>query len=392
MTANNGADETKAEAVVDVSIATQPNDLDAIPDLLKEITAGVGALSSGGDEARHELLIKARTMVQALESPRETMIKHCWGQTGALAGLNFGVDSGLWRLMAKNGDRPQKIGELAESLGVDSVLLSRLMRHLGAIGYIKETGLDEYRPTNFSKSMSLPMIGDGYIAMTSCTGAAPLKFHEYSRKRGYKNPNDARDTALMCAYKTEMDTFAWQQHLGYGTHFNHHMSGYRQGRVPWSAPSFYPSPEAPFLVDIGGSIGHDIVEFHRMHPETPGKLILQDLPVFIRQIEELDPAVTPMGHDFLTEQPVKGARAYYMHSCLHDWPDDVLLINENVIPSTGACWETSALDMVMLTLFSSTERTEDDWYNLLETIAGLKIVRIWSGGKGVDSLIEVELP
>lgn len=44
-------------------------------------------------------------------------------------------------------------------------LPGRLMRHLGAMGYIKETGLDEYRPTNFSTSMSLPMIGDGYIAM-----------------------------------------------------------------------------------------------------------------------------------------------------------------------------------------------------------------------------------
>lgn len=39
------------------------------------------------------------------------------------------------------------------------------MRHLGAMGYIKEIGLDEYQPTNFSKSLSLPMIGDGYIAM-----------------------------------------------------------------------------------------------------------------------------------------------------------------------------------------------------------------------------------
>ncbi|OHW94104.1 catechol o-methyltransferase [Colletotrichum incanum] len=353
----NGTDGNKAEAVVDVSIATQPNDLDAIPVLLKEITAGVGDLSAGGDEARHNLLIKARTMVQALESPRETMIKHCWGQTGVLAGLNFGVDAGLWELMARNGDRPQKVSELAASLDVDPVLLGRLMRHLGAMGYIKETGLDEYQPTNFSKSMSLPMIGDGYIAMS------------------YKNPTNARDTALMYAYSTEKDMFSWQQSLGC--------------RIPWSDPTFFPveerliagadqGPEAPFLVDIGGSIGHDIMEFHRIHPNTPGKLILQDLPVVIGQIKKLDPAVTAMEHDFLTEQPVKNARAYYMHSCLHDWPDDVcakilaqikaamkpgyskLLINENVIPSTGAYWETSALDMVMLTLFCSKERTEGD--------------------------------
>jgi hypothetical protein len=41
-----------------------------------------------------------------------------------MAGLNFGVDSGLWKLMVQNGDKPQKVGELAEKLGIDHVLLS----------------------------------------------------------------------------------------------------------------------------------------------------------------------------------------------------------------------------------------------------------------------------
>ncbi|OHF01201.1 hypothetical protein CORC01_03516 [Colletotrichum orchidophilum] len=56
--------------------------------------------------------------------------------------------------------------------------------------------------------------------------------------------------------------------------------------------------EAPFLVDIGGSIGHDLAEFHSYYPSAPGKLILQDLPVVIGQIQELKPAITPMVHDF----------------------------------------------------------------------------------------------
>ncbi|KAK1638741.1 S-adenosyl-L-methionine-dependent methyltransferase [Colletotrichum phormii] len=378
----NGTNGTKGGAVVDATIATRPNDLGAVPGLLKDLNDNIGSLSVDDHQARHELLLKARSIVQALEAPRETMIKHCWAQTGAIAGINLGT-----------------VKELADALGVDPALLSRLMRHLGAMGYIKETSLDE----------------------TSCTGAGPLRFHEYSRKRGFENPTDDKDTPMMYAYNTDKDMFAWQQDLGYGTHFNHHMSGYRQGRHPWMAPGFFPVKErliegantdadAPFLVDIGGSIGHDLAEFHSYYPKAPGKLILQDLPVFIGQIQELTPAITPMGHDFLTEQPVKGARAYYMHSCLHDWPDDVcetilkqikaamkpgyskLLINENVIPSTGAWWETSALNMVMLTLFCSKERTEGDWYHLLEKIAGLKIVKIWGGGKGVESLIEVELP
>ncbi|CAI6039083.1 unnamed protein product [Clonostachys chloroleuca] len=406
---------------VPISVALQPNDIDAVPNLIKELQAGLDSLANGGDAVRHEMLLKARTLTQALEAPRETMVKHCWAQTGALAGLNFGVDSGLWKLMAKNGDKPQKVDDLASTLGVDRVLLARLMRHLGAMGYLKEVGVNEYQPTNFTKSMSIPIIGDGYLAMTSCTGAGPLRFHEYSRKRGFKNPEDAKDTALMYAFNMDKDMFSWQQSLGYGPHFNNHMGGYRQGRPPWMGPGFYPvkenlingadtSPDAPFIVDIGGSIGHDLVSFKQHHPDHPGKLVLEDLPVVIGQITDLDSEIERVSYDFHTEQPKKGARAYYMHSVLHDWPDSVckdilanikaamkpgyskLLINENVIPDTGAWWETSALDMVMLTLFCSKERTQADWYNLLEKMAGLKIVKIWSAGKGVESLIEVELP
>lgn len=98
-----------------------------------------------------------------------------------------------------------------------------------------------------------------------------------------------------------------------------------------------------------------------------------------------------------------------MHSCLHDWPDSVcerilsrvkeamrpgyskVLINENVIPTTGAWWESSALDMTMLATLSARERTEADWYELIEKKVGLKIVKIWSADRGVESLIEVEL-
>jgi hypothetical protein len=41
----------------------------------------------------------------------------------------------------------------------------RLLRHLGAMGYITETGADEYQPNNFTKSLSIDIIGDAYIAL-----------------------------------------------------------------------------------------------------------------------------------------------------------------------------------------------------------------------------------
>lgn len=66
-----------------------------------------------------------------------------------------------------------------------------------------------------------------------------------------------------------------------------------------------------------------------------------------------------------------------------------LLINENVIPDTGAYWETTSLDLIMMEI-GSTERTERHWGALLAS-AGLKIVNIWVAQRGVESLIECEL-
>lgn len=65
----------------DMSIVTSPNDMKSVPLLLKELVTDCEALSiSGGEDARKSLVIKARTLVQSLETPRETMAKHCWAQ------------------------------------------------------------------------------------------------------------------------------------------------------------------------------------------------------------------------------------------------------------------------------------------------------------------------
>lgn len=60
------------------------------------------------------------------------------------------------------------------------------------------------------------------------------------------------------------------------------------------------------LVDMGGSIGHDLSEFKRKWPDAPGRLILQDLPTVVCHAQGLDPAIQVTPHDFFTPQPVKG--------------------------------------------------------------------------------------
>jgi hypothetical protein len=65
------------EEIVDLSIASVPNDIGSVPGLLDDI-AFLGSTHelSADRDGRLSLLEKARSLVAALETPRETMLKH----------------------------------------------------------------------------------------------------------------------------------------------------------------------------------------------------------------------------------------------------------------------------------------------------------------------------
>lgn len=64
-----------------------------------------------------------------------------------------------------------------------------------------------------------------------------------------------------------------------------------------------------------------------------------------------------------------------------------ILINDWVLPDTGAPLLPALLDIQMMAVLSGMERTESQWKELLDSV-GLKIVKIWSSGKEVEGLIE----
>ena len=181
---------------------------------------------------------------------------------------------------------------------------------------------------------------------------------------------------------------------------------------------FYPVEErlqttsdSAVFVDIAGGVGHDIREFRARFPDLVGKIILQDLPQVIDEISDpLPKGIDAMKYDMFTEQPIKGAKAYYMRTVLHDWPDkqalaalarifeamspeSILLLNENTLPSTDVPPYSAHLDFTMMEVFSSLERTEQQWMDLV-TEAGFKIVKVWKPkalSLGSNILIEATL-
>lgn len=153
---------------VDPSIVLHPNDLAAVPAILGQVlTRGVAALAPAplaGDAAtaRQSLLEAARSLVRALETPRETMIRHCWADNTAFAALTIGIETGVWAELGRD-EAPKSVAHLAAAAGgLEEAFLARLLKHVAAMGYIVETARDEYRPTSFIKSLTIPIIGAGY--------------------------------------------------------------------------------------------------------------------------------------------------------------------------------------------------------------------------------------
>ncbi|KAJ3951536.1 hypothetical protein N0V92_012051 [Colletotrichum tropicale] len=146
---------------------------------------------------------------------------------------------------------------------------------------------------------------------------ALAKFHEFAKKTNYREPQDVLNSPLQYGYKTKLDCFShFAANSPYDMQFAQHMGAYRQGRPSWMDEGFYPvkerlldgfdnSGDGVLLVDVGGSFGHDIDEFRRKYAKAPGRLVLQDLPSVINQIDKLDHKIERMGHDFFDEQPIK---------------------------------------------------------------------------------------
>lgn len=311
---------------------------------------------------------------------------------------------------------------LSEKTGVDVVLLERLTRHLVAM-HIVEFHDGTFRATPLSNGLA----EENYQhSISFCYDVARPSFNgfpEFFKKGGYKNPTlGGIDGPFQDAHKTQLPFFEWlvatPPHL---QHFDSFMSAYRAGKANWYDPGFYPVSERlitgfdasindVLLVDVGGGRGHDVAAFAVQHSSLPGKIILQDREPVIAAVlaNSEERAFEVQAHDFFTPQPVKGARAYSLHSILHDWGDEdgvkilenlvpalkkgysKVLFNEIVISEEKPILAATAMDMMMLAHFAVRERTEAEWRRIMEK-AGLRIVEIYTYPGVAESLIEAEL-
>ncbi|KAK5163000.1 uncharacterized protein LTR77_011055 [Saxophila tyrrhenica] len=244
---------------------------------------------------------------------------------------------------------------------------------------------------------------------------------EYLSNTRYANPTDSAPFNL--AYNTDMRVFEWRKHNPKNAEAGQaFMAAQRMGqRSVWdgqtSVKEFEMSPEdlqngRVMMCDVGGGLGHQCVEFRKYRPDLQGRIITEDLELVQNMIsnrEELSSMdISLQTHNFMEEQPIKGAKVYYLRNVIHNWNDEpsktilsqiskamaqdsVVILDEVVMPHMGASWKQTSMDLAMMTMLAAKERKQDEFEKLLNG-AGLTIreIRTYDEDYG-DSLIIAEL-
>jgi len=306
---------------------------------------------------------------------------------------------------------------LLEQVKVQDSLLERLLRIVVCTGLVYQNENLEYEHTVRSREYRELHSPQAFFLMSydECFLALD-RFHLYLAEKGYKEP----DTQTHCPY-------TWAENA--------------EGQAFWDIMSKYPSRmeqfqvgctiyddltitggydlnqlntegDRPILVDLGGSMGHEIGAMLKEYPNLPAnKFILQDLEGPIQLASQgnwLPTDVKKMVADFWQEQPIKGAKAYYFRRVIHDYsdevcckifenlkpamaPDSVILIVEKIPATRADVFDIgSAVNDIGVMTMAGKNRTVDGYKALFQR-AGLELVKIWDT-PGHGSLIEVRFP
>ncbi|EKM76021.1 hypothetical protein AGABI1DRAFT_79240 [Agaricus bisporus var. burnettii JB137-S8] len=329
------------------------------------------------------------------------------------------------------------ISELEKRTGVDAGKLGRVLRLLAAKHLFQEVSADTFANNYLSKYLlsSNPMSSFGLHITDECFKASTNLSDTLNDPAltASASPADASFVKHFKVNGTLFDYYAGSspEQVKRATQFGVGMIGWGDAieanavinEFPWGS-----LPEGTTICDVGGGVGNISTQLANSYPAL--RLILQDLPHQLKIAEEeVWPEHAPKAiaenriefipFDFLQEAPKLGCDIYYVKNILHDWADgDCIKILKNVKNAMGTSSRvlvhefivrpgyrmpkeeakfTQApepllpnygegrirqytLDINMMTMLNSKERTLQDFIDLGET-AGLQFVKIWEAGE-----------
>ncbi|KAK9234259.1 S-adenosyl-L-methionine-dependent methyltransferase [Lipomyces kononenkoae] len=285
------------------------------------LVSQVQAMARDADEGlRKKLLDTLFSLQLSIESPQDSMYRLLYLNVYLMT-VRIGCDLDIFRLLT---DSPTSLTaqQVAEKCGTAPMLMSRLLRYLGSVGIIKETGPDTYTANQLCRTLT---------------------------ERGW--------IGGVYHYCVRMGRTAGELRQGMPTWLD---------KYPFLEVAKSTAPEQALFVDVGGGVGHQSVALRKALPtDIKNRIVVQDQAPVIGQAQPFDGVELILGAQPVLKH-IKDAMA----------PNSICIIDEMVIPEQGAHWQATQLDMLMMTSLGAQERTEKQIAKLTAD-AGLKIRKIY---------------
>jgi len=314
---------------------------------------------------------------------------------------------------------------------VNSTTLNRVLRHLAAHHVFKEVAPNVFannrNSSALSKTKTLNEIRADPLHQYDGAGIPAFIAHltDETLQSSVAMPAFLQDPKGMPSpFHIAMKCGIWEwfkkpENAMHEQRFIEAMKGQSTRWPPWifkEAIDWSALKAGSVCVDVGGNVGDLTMTLAKAFPHL--ECVVQDQEKPILEAEKFWAAIWPeaisskqvklQAYDFFTPQPVKNAAVYSMRFIIHDWPDaeskkimqtvrdaagpsSKLILWENVVPYAlrdtaqgnllfpAALGLATALDMHMLNLCGSQERTLDEFIELGKA-SGWKFESVKTGG------------
>lgn len=383
-----------------------PGSISKVTQAVEELLANPPSLQDREDGEEERLLDAMERLRVALEKPEQTVNRIVFS-CRSLPIVKIAQGMGIFDAFAAAGDNhPLTLDQLDKQTKGDRPMLVRILRLLITEKVVSKSAKG-YLLAPFAFQFRNDTVSGEVVKHFYNTALTAIRSDDYLKARDYISPDDAFDAPHQFANHTKKHYFEWlADDEERQRPFNATMSLPRHDNLQqWF--NIYPVQDrldgpGNVFVDVGGGSGHDVVALRREYPNLHCEMVLQDLPAVVKGVS-LPDGIKVQPHNMFDPQPVKDAKAYYMRTVLHDWPDkqalevlsriheamgkgSILLINENVLSDTGAddVPVVAHTDFTMMLNFSSHERTEKEWIDLLQK-ANFKVVTVWKPREAIKS-------
>lgn len=308
-----------------------------IAQALSQVEALGSQLKNGDADARQKLVASARELVAAAETPVESLLWNIWALPTRTVALRVAVDLKLFETAVSDNGSPKTNEQLAAPTSASPTLVKRIARACVSMNMMDEQAPGVYVPNSLTQLMAQPEYAAGVIFTFDMTQVPFAKLPTYLKENKFQNPENGVDGPFQYAHKHQGHAFGFlAAHPEIFQAFHGYVHALRTHRPAWT--EMYPVNErlvqglktegdSSALIDLGGGVGQTLQDFVKAVPEYTGRLVLQELPEVIGAATAMgvgaDKRIELQAYDFFTPQPIKGARAYFMRSVLHDWPDEL---------------------------------------------------------------------